>query len=143
MYIRGGSPIDILTQLLYNVRQDQNCKNIYQNTNYHQLFFLIYNTIYQIVEGYTMDELNLSSLESMNEMQNMLGSGDSNTFVLSIVFGIIGMIYFAYGKKREGKESFFYSGIHLMAFPYFVSGEHQTISIGILLSVTPFLLRMA
>jgi len=89
-----------------------------------------------------VNELDGNTLESINAMQGMMG-GDSNTFILSILFGVMGMVYFAYGKRREGKESFFYSGIALMVFPYFVSGQNQTIAIGVLLSVAPVLLRMA
>jgi len=82
----------------------------------------------------------------MNElemMQNMVGSGDGgNTFMLSILFSIIGIIYFSYGKKREGKEVFFYSGIGLMVFPYIVTGQNEMTAIGILLSITPLLMRI-
>jgi len=81
----------------------------------------------------------------MNElemMQNMVGSDGNNTFILSILFSIIGIIYFTYGKKREGKEVFFYTGIALMVFPYVVTGQSEMTSIGILLSITPLLMRI-
>jgi len=59
------------------------------------------------------------------------------TFVWSIVFGIIGMGYFSFGRKQE-KNIFLISGIALMLFPYFVDGLTLTITIGITLCVLPF-----
>ena len=60
------------------------------------------------------------------------------TFVWSIVFGIIGMGYFSYGKKRDN-NSFLLSGIGLMVFPYFVEGLSFNIMVGVALSLLPFL----
>jgi len=73
----------------------------------------------------------------LNDILNM----DSNVFVLSIVFGIIGMGYFSYGKSQS-YNMFFYSGIGLMVFPYFVEGESPVIIVGILLSLIPFFIRI-
>ena len=61
-------------------------------------------------------------------------------FIWSIGFGIIGMGYFAIGKKRD-LPSFLYSGIALMIFPYFVDGLIANILIGVGLSLAPFLLK--
>jgi len=59
------------------------------------------------------------------------------TFVWSIVFGIIGMGYFSFGKKQD-KNVFLLSGIALMIFPYFVDGLSTIIIIGIGLGLLPF-----
>ncbi len=59
------------------------------------------------------------------------------TFVWSIVFGIIGMGYFSFGKKQD-KNIFLLSGIALIIFPYFVDGLSTIIIIGIGLGLLPF-----
>ena len=58
-------------------------------------------------------------------------------FVWSIVFGIIGMGYFSYGKKSDN-NIFLISGIALMVFPYFVEGLSLNIAVGIGLIIVPF-----
>ena len=80
----------------------------------------------------------------MSDIQNMVGSansGDSTVFILAILFGIVGMIYFSFGKKRDDKDMFMYSGIGLMAFPYFIEGKMETILVGLLLTVIPFFIK--
>jgi len=59
------------------------------------------------------------------------------TFVWSIVFGIVGMGYFSFGKKQD-KSSFLLSGIALMLFPYLVDGLTKTIIVGLVLGILPF-----
>jgi len=59
------------------------------------------------------------------------------TFVWSIVFGIVGMGYFSFGKKQD-KSSFLLSGIALMLFPYLVDGLTKTIIVGLVLGIFPF-----
>lgn len=61
-------------------------------------------------------------------------------FIWSIGFGIIGMGYFAIGKKRD-LPFFFYSGIALMVSPYFIEGLTANILIGAGLSIAPFILK--
>jgi hypothetical protein len=61
-------------------------------------------------------------------------------FIWSIGFGIIGMGYFAIGKRRD-QPSFLYSGIALMVFPYFIEGLMANILIGVALVSTPFILK--
>jgi len=58
-------------------------------------------------------------------------------FVWSIVFGIIGMGYFSYGKKGDS-NTFLLCGVALMVFPYFVEGLIPNIAVGIGLIVVPF-----
>ncbi len=57
------------------------------------------------------------------------------TFVWSIVFGIIGMGYYAMGKKRSILYAI--SGIGLMVFPYFVEELIPTIVTGVVLILVP------
>jgi len=86
--------------------------------------------------------MDISSLENMSDIQNMVGSqGGDNLLMLSILFGVIGMVYFSYGKKRDDKEMFMYSVIGLMVFPYLVDTQSSTLLIGVLLSATPFLFK--
>jgi hypothetical protein len=59
------------------------------------------------------------------------------TFIWSIVFGIIGMGYFSFGKKQDNAV-FLLFGIALMLFPYIIDGLVKTITIGIMLGVLPF-----
>ena len=61
-------------------------------------------------------------------------------FVWSIVFGVIGISYFSYGKKRD-EASFLYGGIALMVFPYFVEGLAYNIIVGVFLCIIPFFMK--
>ena len=63
---------------------------------------------------------------------------DGTTLSLTILFSLIGMGYFAYGKKRD--IYFALSGVGLMLFPYFVSSVVGLILIGAALLAVPFLL---
>ena len=60
------------------------------------------------------------------------------TFIWSIVFGIIGMGYFSFGKKQD-KNIFLLSGIALMLFPYLIDGLATTIIVGLGLGILPFI----
>ena len=59
------------------------------------------------------------------------------TIVWSIVFGIVGMGYFSFGKKQD-KNVFLLSGIALMLFPYVVDGLTTIIMVGLGLGILPF-----
>jgi hypothetical protein len=88
----------------------------------------------------------MANLENINELQGMMGEmssggGDSSIFMLGILFGIIGMFYFYYGKKEDDRELFYYSGIGLMVFPYIVEGRNEMIVVGILISIIPFVIK--
>jgi len=61
-------------------------------------------------------------------------------FILSVVFGIIGMGYFSIGRRRDNM-AMLYSGIGLMAYPYLVNGFIKTVLIGIALAIVPFVSR--
>jgi len=82
----------------------------------------------------------------MNELKSILDNGgaetfDSHTFMFSILFGIIGMFYFSVGRKNDNKEMFLYTGIALMAFPYFVDGQIATLLTGVGLTLLPFMVK--
>jgi hypothetical protein len=93
-----------------------------------------------------MHELNMSQEDKINALKSLLDNGgaetfDSHTFILSIVFGIIGMFYFSIGRKNDNKEMFLYTGIALMAFPYFVDGQTATLLAGLGLTLFPFVVK--
>ena len=92
-----------------------------------------------------MNEINITALQDMGNIQEMVnstsGGGDSTVFILSIIFGVFGMIYFSFGKKVDDKDMFMYSGMGLMAFPYFIQGKTETILTGLLLLVIPFIIK--
>lgn len=61
-------------------------------------------------------------------------------FMLSVVFGIFGMGYFAYGKK-QGHGPALVAGLGLMLFPYFVSDVLAVALIGVAFMALPFVAR--
>lgn len=58
-----------------------------------------------------------------------------------VVFGSIGLGFFVYGKKQSAFVPLL-SGIALMAYPYFVSNTYLLVSIGIFLTILPFIVKM-
>ncbi len=64
-----------------------------------------------------------------------LGSGYE--LFASLIFGTIGMGYFAYGKKQSN-FSMIGAGVALMAYPYVVTGLPIMILIGIVIMAFPF-----
>ncbi len=61
-------------------------------------------------------------------------------FLLGLLFSVFGMGYFAYGKKQADYATLF-TGIGLMAFPYFVSGAAATLTVGLALLAAPFAIK--
>ena len=61
-------------------------------------------------------------------------------FFWSMIFGVIGMAYFMYGKNNARLSPLLF-GLALCAFPYFISDETATIVIGAGLTVAPWFLR--
>jgi hypothetical protein len=45
------------------------------------------------------------------------------------------------GRKNDNKEMFLYTGIALMAFPYFVDGQTSTLLAGLGLTLFPFVVK--
>lgn len=66
-----------------------------------------------------------------------MNSGAGTELFASLVFGIIGMGYFAYGKK-QANFPMLGTGVALMVYPYFVPGLATIILIGIVLMAFPF-----
>ena len=63
------------------------------------------------------------------------------TLLWGLLFGSIGLGFFIYGKKQKAVVPLI-CGIALMVFPYFVSNVMLLVGIGILLSATPYFLRL-
>ncbi len=57
--------------------------------------------------------------------------------VIGIILGIIGMGYFAYGKRQKHVPSFL-AAVGLFTAPYFISNVYILILVGILLVAMPF-----
>ena len=58
-----------------------------------------------------------------------------------VLFGSIGLGYFAYGKKQHAVVPLV-CGVALMLFPYFVSNTALIILIGVVLSAIPYVVRI-
>ena len=65
---------------------------------------------------------------------------DADGFFLSIIFGVIGMAYFVYGKKNARLIPLIF-GMALCAFPYFISNLTAMIAVGSALTLAPWFLR--
>lgn len=61
-------------------------------------------------------------------------------WIAGFVFGIFGMAYFSYGKKRQAWAPLF-CGLALMIYPYFVSNLIAMMAIGVALIVLPYFFR--
>jgi hypothetical protein len=61
----------------------------------------------------------------------------SPTFLPSILFGLVGMGFFGYGKKLQ-KGLHMLVGIGLMVVPYFVTGLMPMVMICCVLTILPF-----
>lgn len=65
---------------------------------------------------------------------------DTPSLVTGLVFGSVGMAYWAYGKKRH-KKGMLWAGVALMVYPYFVDNLSLSILIGAALFTVPFFYR--
>ena len=74
---------------------------------------------------------------SMERKVNMF---DPATLILTLLFSLIGMAFFVYGKKQT-QYAFLGAGGLLMIYPYFVTGTILILLIGLLLTAVPFLIR--
>lgn len=64
---------------------------------------------------------------------------DANLLFWGVMFSIVGMVYFSYGRKQN--LYFFITGIILLVFPYVMSSLLWLIIIGLILSLLPFFLN--
>lgn len=72
-------------------------------------------------------------------LDNLTGSYTKTSIIVMVIFSIIGLGYFAYGKKSQ-QLLMLICGIALMVYSYFVDGIVYIILIGVGLSVLPFIL---
>ena len=67
--------------------------------------------------------------------------GNPDTIIWSFLFGTIGVGYIVYGKKQQSWAAFG-AGLGLCGFTYFISNPVLIISIGIVLMILPFIIRI-
>jgi len=65
----------------------------------------------------------------------------SSLLVWGMIFGIIGLGFFSYGKKQKAIVPLF-TGIALFVFPYFVPNVYMLVIVGIVLVALPYFLRI-
>lgn len=69
-----------------------------------------------------------------------LGSGSTAGMVWSILFGIIGSVYFFYGKRQQ-RFSILLAGVALCIYTFVISNTYAIIGVGMLLTVVPYFLN--
>jgi hypothetical protein len=62
------------------------------------------------------------------------------SFFLSLLFGMIGMGYFMYGKNQKNGLCMIV-GIVLGVYPYFISNTFAIVAMGVLLMAAPFYIK--
>ncbi|HBC76737.1 MAG TPA: hypothetical protein DC017_18185 [Candidatus Wallbacteria bacterium] len=83
--------------------------------------------------------------EAMKKLQGMTGADEESAtsgvyWFFMIFISIVGMGFFSAGKRNEDAY-LMASGAIMMVYPYCVSGTFWLVSIGILLTVLPFVMR--
>jgi len=71
-------------------------------------------------------------------LKGLTGSYTKGSIIAMIIFSVIGLGYFAYGKKSH-QFLMLLCGIALMGYSYFVNGTGYIILIGAGLSALPFI----
>lgn len=66
---------------------------------------------------------------------------DTSLLIWGMVFGSIGLGYFAYGKKQRALVPFLV-GIGLFIFPYFISNIYILLITGTGLALLPYFIRL-
>ena len=90
----------------------------------------------------TNDNLRTAAKELSGDVGIIKGFKDGSTkgsIITMVIFSIIGIGYFAYGKKSQ-QILMVICGIALMGYSYFVTGTIYIILIGMALSALPFIL---
>jgi hypothetical protein len=72
-------------------------------------------------------------------LNDITGGYTKGSIIAMIIFSVIGLGYFTYGKKSH-QFLMLLSGIALMGYSYFVDGTGYIILIGVGLSVIPFII---
>jgi hypothetical protein len=65
----------------------------------------------------------------------------TSLLIWGVLFGAIGLGFFAYGKKQKAVIPLF-TGIALFAFPYFISNVYTLVIIGVILVALPYFVRI-
>ena len=66
---------------------------------------------------------------------------DASQLLWGVLFGAIGLGFFSYGKKQRAIIPLL-SGISLFVFPYFISNVYALVTVGLILTVLPFFVRI-
>jgi hypothetical protein len=74
------------------------------------------------------------------DLEKMLGGFSVWTIVLAVLFGLVGLAAFRYGKKNSEPKPLFI-GIALMAYGYFVTNAWVSLVIGSALTLALFFPR--
>ena len=72
-------------------------------------------------------------------LNDLTGGYTKGSIIAMIIFSVIGLGYFTYGKKSQ-QFLMLLCGIALMGYSYFVDGTGYIILIGVGLSVIPFII---
>ena len=65
----------------------------------------------------------------------------TSLLIWGMVFGAIGLGFFAYGKKQKAIVPLV-SGIALIVFPYFIANIYMLVIVGALLVVLPYFVKI-
>ena len=61
---------------------------------------------------------------------------DIGFFMLALIFGAVGFVYFSYGRK-QARISMIICGLLLMVYPYVLDSKIWLVVIGLVLSLVP------
>lgn len=76
----------------------------------------------------------------MDMITDFINNFDASSLIVSLIFSLVGMVYFAYGKNLTN-FSFMFFGLLLMSYVYFLESISAEIICGLLLSAGPFIHR--
>ena len=65
----------------------------------------------------------------------------TSLIIWGMVFGAIGLGFFAYGKKQKATVPLL-TGIALFVFPYLISNVYILVTVGVILVVLPFFVKI-
>ncbi len=65
----------------------------------------------------------------------------TSLLIWGMVFGVIGLGFFTYGKKQKAVVPLF-AGIALFIFPYFISNVYILVIVGVILAALPYFVRI-
>jgi hypothetical protein len=65
----------------------------------------------------------------------------TSLLIWGVLFGAIGLGFFAYGKKQKAVVPLF-TGIALFTVPYFISNVYTLVIIGVILVALPYFVRI-